>query len=96
VTKVFASPSIVAMCLIALSATNLRAQTPGGPAGTYLCDIAFRDCRSDVLTLIRQETIGIDLSFWFMTDSRYSNEIIKRWQAGVPVRVIMDPRAIVS
>jgi hypothetical protein len=31
-----------------------------------------------------------------MTDSRYSNEIVKRWQAGVPVRVIMDPRANVS
>jgi Bacterial Ig domain/PLD-like domain len=31
-----------------------------------------------------------------MTDARYSNEVIKRFQAGVPVRVIMDPRANTS
>ena len=28
-----------------------------------------------------------------MQDSRYMNEIIRRWQAGVPVRIIMDTRA---
>ena len=39
---------------------------------------------------------AIDLSFWFMTDARYSNEIVKRWNAGVKVRIIMDPRANTS
>ena len=65
-------------------------------AGAYLCDIAYDDCREEVLTLIRNETVGIDLSFWFMTDARYSNAIVSRWHAGVPVRVIMDPRANTS
>src|SRR5262245_54381801 len=46
--------------------------------------------------MIRAETVGIDVSFWFMDDARYSNEIIKRWQAGVRVRVLLDPRADVN
>ena len=31
--------------------------------------------------------------YWFMTDWRYSSEIIKRWQAGVPVRILLDLRS---
>jgi phosphatidylserine/phosphatidylglycerophosphate/cardiolipin synthase-like enzyme len=58
-----------------------------------LCDNAFEDCRAPILQLIQNENVGIDVSFWFMTDSRYSQEIIKRWQAGVPVRVLLDLRA---
>ena len=33
---------------------------------------------------------------WFMTDTRYSTEIVKRWQAGVPVRILLDLRADAS
>ena len=62
-------------------------------AAERLCDPAFEDCRTPLLDLIRSETVGIDVSFWFMEDARYSTEIIKRWQAGVPVRIIVDPRA---
>jgi hypothetical protein len=58
-----------------------------------LCDNSFEDCRATILQMIRTETAGIDVSFWFMTDWRYSSEIIKRWQAGVPVRIILDLRA---
>jgi YD repeat-containing protein len=93
----FACRAFVALWVVGLWAGDVHAQPPDSPPpGTYLCDIAYQDCRADVLNLIRRETVGIDLSFWFMTDSRYSNEIVKRWQAGVPVRVIMDPRANVS
>ena len=58
-----------------------------------LCDPAASNCRTQLLTLIQNEQIGIDVAFWFMQDSRYMNEIIKRWQAGVPVRILIDPRA---
>jgi phosphatidylserine/phosphatidylglycerophosphate/cardiolipin synthase-like enzyme/regulation of enolase protein 1 (concanavalin A-like superfamily) len=58
-----------------------------------LCDAAFQDCRTPLINLIRAETERIDVSFWFMEDGRYANEIIKRWQAGVPVRVMVDSRA---
>jgi phosphatidylserine/phosphatidylglycerophosphate/cardiolipin synthase-like enzyme len=62
-------------------------------AADTLCDTSFEDCRTPLLNLIRNETVGIDVAFWFMEDARYSNEIVKRWQAGVPVRVIVDQRA---
>jgi regulation of enolase protein 1 (concanavalin A-like superfamily) len=58
-----------------------------------LCDASFEDCRAPLINLIRNENVGIDVAFWFMEDARYSAEIIRRWQAGVPVRVIIDQRA---
>src|SRR3954469_21675510 len=61
-----------------------------------LCDAAFQDCRAPLIQLIRQETVRLDVAFWFMEDSRFSTEIIRRWQAGVPVRVIIDQRAFPS
>lgn len=68
---------------------------PARPAAALerLCDTANEDCRAPLLDLIKNETVGIDVAFWFMSDSRYPNELIKRWQAGVRVRVIMDDRA---
>ena len=98
-SKLLVKTAVVLLCAVAalsLSSKDLHAQTTSAAAGTYLCDIAYENCRDDVISLIQHETTGIDLSFWFMTDARYSNEIIKRWQAGVPVRVIMDPRANTS
>ena len=66
-----------------------------GPAAAQdqLCDNAFQDCRAPLLQLIQQETAGIDVSFWFMTDTAFSNAIINRFRAGVPVRIILDLRA---
>lgn len=62
----------------------------------WLCDSSIEDCRQTLIDLIRAETIGIDVAFWFMEDSRYANEVIARWQAGVPVRVLVDPKANAS
>ena len=59
-----------------------------------LCDPAYQDCRAPLLNLINSETVGIDVAFWFMEDARYSAAIINRWNAGVPVRVIIDQRAL--
>jgi phosphatidylserine/phosphatidylglycerophosphate/cardiolipin synthase-like enzyme/regulation of enolase protein 1 (concanavalin A-like superfamily) len=58
-----------------------------------LCDPSFEDCRTPLLNYIRNENVGIDVAFWFMQDARYQTEILKRWQAGVPVRILVDPRA---
>src|SRR4051794_1624403 len=65
-------------------------------AAPYLCDASAESCRTRVLNLIAAERVGIDVSFWFMDDARYSNALVKAWQAGIPVRVIMDPRANAS
>jgi hypothetical protein len=93
---------VVLVGVLFSSVTGLFAQTPAlgtHASGSYLCDVAYENCRDQVLTLIQNEPViggEIDLSFWFMTDARYSNEIIKRWNAGVKVRIIMDPRANTS
>lgn len=58
-----------------------------------LCDPSNEDCRAILLSHIRAETVGIDVGFWFMEDARYTTELIKKHQAGVPVRVVMDVRA---
>jgi len=66
--------------------------TPQGPK-EWLCDASYQNCRTPLLDLIRNENVGIDVAFWFMQDARFKTEIIKRWQAGVPVRLIVDPKA---
>jgi hypothetical protein len=45
------------------------------------------------MKLIANERQGIDVAFWFMQDQRYVTALILRHQAGVPVRVLVDPRA---
>jgi hypothetical protein len=62
-------------------------------AAERLCDPSAEDCRQILLNLIQNETTGIDVAFWFMEDNRYADAIIKRFQAGVPVRVLVDERA---
>jgi phosphatidylserine/phosphatidylglycerophosphate/cardiolipin synthase-like enzyme len=76
-------------------ATILFTLLIGSPAVAQerLCDNSFEDCRASIIDLIRAERVGIDVSMWFMTDWRYSTEIIRRWQAGVPVRILLDLRA---
>src|SRR5262245_16773235 len=54
-----------------------------------ICDVANENCRTPLLNLINSETTGIDVSFWFMEDTRYATALINRWKAGVPVRVLM-------
>src|SRR5688500_8690825 len=58
-----------------------------------LCAPAHEDCRAPLLTLIQNERIAIDVAFWFMTDTKYSDALISRWRAGIPVRVLMDTEA---
>ena len=62
-------------------------------AQSRLCDPSFEDCRTPLLDLIRNESVAIDVAFWFMEDGRYTTELIRRWQAGVPVRVLVDTKA---
>jgi len=58
-----------------------------------LCDPQYEDCEQPILDLIDHETIGIDVGFWYMTDSLYVNHLINRFRAGVPIRVLADTRA---
>jgi phosphatidylserine/phosphatidylglycerophosphate/cardiolipin synthase-like enzyme len=79
------APAIAALILLTVALP--------APAQERLCDTAFEDCRAAIIQMIRAENVGLDVSMWFMTDTRYSVEIIRRWQAGVPVRILLDLRA---
>src|ERR1051325_7603945 len=72
--------------LVLLLSSNVQAQE-------RLCDPAFEDCRTPLWQLIDAETVGIDVAFWFMQDTSFATKIINRCKAGVPVRVLVDPRA---
>jgi phosphatidylserine/phosphatidylglycerophosphate/cardiolipin synthase-like enzyme len=65
----------------------------GAAAQERLCDTQSEDCRAPLIDLIRNERIGIDVAFWYMQDSRYVTELIKRHNAGVAVRILVDQRA---
>src|SRR5690242_20988972 len=58
-----------------------------------LCDSAYQNCRTPLLNLINGENVEIDVGMWFMEDSRYATALINRMNAGVKVRILMDPRA---
>ena len=78
------------VCVIAISARPVSAQQLA--PRERLCDPTFEDCRADILTYIQQERVAIDMGFWFMTDARYSNELVNAWNRGVRIRILMDPR----
>jgi phosphatidylserine/phosphatidylglycerophosphate/cardiolipin synthase-like enzyme len=58
-----------------------------------LCDPGDEDCRAILLNYIRNERVAIDVAFWFMEDARYTNELIRKHNEGVAVRVLIDTRA---
>ena len=72
-------------------ATLLSIASPlAAAAAERLCDTQYEDCRAPILSLIRNEQLGIDVAFWFMEDYRYAQELINRHNQGVPVRVLVD------
>ena len=85
-----------ALVVLALTIAALGSSAAPARALDRLCDPANEDCRAILLNYIRNETVGIDVGFWFMEDARYTAELIRRFQAGVPVRVLMDLRANAS
>ena len=84
--------SAAALLALVMSGSDVNAQE-------VVCDTSVENCRdvqpgkTTLIQLIRAEAIGIDVGMWFIKDDRYRAELIKRFQAGVPVRIIMDPRA---
>ncbi|MEO8521017.1 MAG: phosphatidylserine/phosphatidylglycerophosphate/cardiolipin synthase family protein [Acidobacteriota bacterium] len=83
-----AAPFVLLVLAAILTGSASRAA-----AADVLCDPAVDDCRAPLIQLIRDETVGIDVAFWFMEDARYTAELTKKAQEGVPIRVLVDPRA---
>src|SRR5829696_6324151 len=82
---------VVRWTLVCLAAALMLAHARQAHALERLCDSSFENCRNELLTRIQAEQIAIDVGAWFFEDSRFSTELIKRKQAGVPVRLIADP-----
>ena len=80
--------SVIAVLLLGWSGRDAQAEE--------LCDPAFENCRARLIDLIRNERVGLDVAFWFMEDQRYKAEIIELKRKGVPVRLLVDPRANVT
>src|SRR5215467_2560183 len=57
-----------------------------------LCDPSFEDCYAPLIQAIRAETTGIDFAFYGIQLSGLADAIISRYQAGVPVRITVEPR----
>ena len=87
------SLSIIGALFVVLSAFPTPARAQGVER---LCDPGNEDCREILIAYIRAEQVGLDVAFWFMEDSYIAGEVIKRHQAGVPVRVLMDTQANAS
>src|ERR1051325_2539876 len=58
-----------------------------------LCDPSFENCLWPILDLIRAETQGIDVELYMIEHTQLADEIIARYNAGVPVRLVVEPRA---
>lgn len=58
-----------------------------------LCDPSFENCYWPLLDLIRAENSGLDVAFYMIELPELADTIIARYQAGVPVRLIVEPRA---
>jgi hypothetical protein len=88
-------PLQILACAAVLWAWPVVASAQFNPRVESLCDAQHVDCREPILDLIRKETKGIDVAFWFMQDARYAQELINRHKAvpRVPIRVIVDQQA---
>ncbi len=62
-------------------------------ASERLCDASFEDCRAPLVALIQKENVEIDIAFWFMDDWMITNALTSKIQAGVKVRMLVDPRS---
>ena len=62
-------------------------------SSSFMCDPAYENCRIPLIDLIDAETQAIDVGFWFMQDTRFSQALIRAKNRGVAVRVIFDQRS---
>ena len=63
------------------------------PAQERLCDPSFEDCYTPLLQTVQAETGGIDVALYMIELPGLADAIIARHNAGVPVRITVEPRA---
>src|SRR5262245_40816078 len=59
-----------------------------------VCESATTDCRAKLVGYINRETVHLDIGMEEMTDSMIADAVIARFNARVPVRIIVEPRRV--
>ena len=75
------------LCFACILLTSLSLQ-----AQERLCDPSFEDCYTPLLKAVQAETTGIDFAFYGIELPGLADAIIRRYQAGVAVRITVEPR----
>src|SRR5829696_5025405 len=57
-----------------------------------LCDPSWEDCYTPLIQLVNAETAGVDMVFYMIELPGLADAVIARHRAGVPVRLIVEPR----
>lgn len=78
--------STLIFCLLLLTCRS-------APAQERLCDPSFEDCSTPLLKAIQAETAGIDAAIYIIELQPLADALISRHRAGVPVRLIVEPRS---
>jgi len=76
---------------LALAASSLGLHARAAAADS-VCEARLTECRSGLIAYVNRETIGLDIGMEEMTDPSIADAVIARFQAHVPVRVIVEPR----
>ena len=76
-----------------LFAATFSLSSSTAQAQEQLCDASAENCRVPLIDLINKETQGIDVGVWFFKDDRFVQALVAAKKRGVPMRIIMDPRA---
>jgi len=87
----FTLPRLVSSLCLIIGYLCLTSQT--SLAQERLCDPSFEDCYTPLLNAVQAETAGIDFAFYGIELPGLADAIIRRFQAGVPVRITVEPRA---
>ncbi len=78
---------------ILLAVTFLLLTASAATAQERLCDPSFENCYGGLTELLNNETSQIDMAFYMIELPGLADLIISRFKAGVPVRLIVEPRA---
>ena len=85
-------PRLLRVLAAFIAATCIHLPTPAAAQTDMMCDPSFQDCRRLLIDLINSEPLAIDVAMLFMEDDAMADAIIARHNAGVRVRILVEPR----
>ena len=80
------------MFILRLALLLLALSMPAVAGADEFCEPAGTDCRAVLLRYIENEHVRIDVGMEEMTDGLLADALIARHRAGVPVRLLVEPR----